>query len=224
VWEHVAVTDDVLVGCELSYSGFGKVGIEFAEADGACGLASLQGILLPRDLRISTDILLPPATEGGAFFRAHRVRPGEPIEGSAFGGVWVRLHSTGEVTVHSLSHSEDRSVEPIAKGLAVVRSHPSAWRHLDAEVRGMALRVWVDGDLVRFTNSLRSNETVPVPMRSEGAAGMHSRRHLDPPIPFCFVESRSASQRPETGLSLSQTGLRHEQVEQDRTPPVRLHQ
>ena len=132
------------------YDGFGRGGVEFAASNGTCTLPSLRGAVLGDDLRIGADILLPAATEGGPFFRARRVAPGDPIEGGGNGGYWVRLHADGSVSVHSLNQPEQQPNPPFALAAPPPGFARGQFHTVEAEVRGHSLRVWLDHAPVRF--------------------------------------------------------------------------
>lgn len=168
-------------GGALAYAGPGNAGLEFGYSEGACSLASLEGVALQEDLRIGVDLLLPPQTAAGPFFHARRVAPGDSIQAPGSGGVWVRLDAGGKITVEALAHRENSPVEPLATGLAPQPANSSGWRHLEAEMRGGKMRVWVDGVAVRLSPpGAAAGEVIPIATKIETADGIAVRAPAHP--------------------------------------------
>jgi hypothetical protein len=91
-------------------------------------------------------------------------------------GYWLTLRPTGEVKVRCLNPHSVTAFSPPVPGFDASVSH-----RLAAEVRGPALRVWLDGRGVTFDQGGRQVTSVAVPSqwdgppktgRNEGAAGI----------------------------------------------------
>lgn len=152
------------------YDGYGRGGAEFAASDGVCALENLRGAGLGEDLRIGVEIRLPAATQAGPFFRARRVAPGDPIEAPGNGGYWVRLHSDGAVSVHSLNHPETQPNQPLAVSAAQPGFDGGQFHSVEVDVRAGRLRVRLDHARIEFPNG--TTPGIPANGIEEGAAGI----------------------------------------------------
>ncbi|HTT62064.1 MAG TPA: LamG domain-containing protein [Bryobacteraceae bacterium] len=152
------------------YDGFGRGGVEFALSGGTCALDHLRGATIGQNLRLRVELQLPPDTEGGPFFRARRVAPGDPIEARGNGGYWVRLHTDGAVSLHSLNQSDKAPNRPLTVSQARMGFDASVFHAVEVAVAGTSLRVLLDGIPVRFAG--RDALAVPANGRQEGAAGI----------------------------------------------------
>jgi hypothetical protein len=152
------------------YDGFGRGGVQFAASDGTCAVESLRGASIGANARIRVELQLPADTEGGPFFRARRVTPGDPIEGKGNGGYWVRLHTDGAVSLHSLNQPETEPNRPLTISRPVAGFDANVFHALEVLVSGPSLRVRLDAAAVTFAG--REVLEVPANGLDEEAAGI----------------------------------------------------
>jgi len=151
-------SDGTIRNPRLDYSG-----VQFAESGrGGCGVNDLRGADLGQDLRIGLEVRVPGDAEGrttqaGPYFRSRAAYPGDGLAGGTSSGYWVRLSSTGEVTVWQLN-----PYHPVATSRAARNFDSEAFHGLTVEARGATLRVWMDGNAVAFDAAGYSSETVEI--------------------------------------------------------------
>ncbi len=149
-------------------------GVQFGAAGRRnCGVDTLRGADLGQDVRIAADLLTPrtegKTTESGLYFRSRAAYPGDGIAGGTSSGYWVKLESSGEVTVWQLN-----PYHPIATAKAPGNFDDQQFHALSMEARGRTLRVWLDGTPVAFNAAGYASETVTIEAtaKGRGAAGI----------------------------------------------------
>jgi hypothetical protein len=155
-------------------------GVQFSRRAADCAVASLRGANIGQDLYFSAELLVPSPdgneTQAGPYFRSRAAAGGDGILGGTSAGFWVRLHSSGVVTVRRLN-----PISNIAFTAAIPGFDASKFHRLAMAVRGTSLQVSLDGKAVVFDQAGKVGEvvlldeawkTVSPAGRNQGTAGI----------------------------------------------------
>lgn len=138
------------IGPEITHFGKYTEGLHLAKRSANCALSSLRAADVGQDLSMDVELLVPTnaehmETEAGPYFRCRRSAPGDGIIGGTSAGFWVRLHSTGAVSVRRLN---PQAVVAFTGPRADFDA--SVFHRLSAAAKGTELRVTLDGAPVEF--------------------------------------------------------------------------
>ncbi len=157
----------VLSGNTLRNPGSDYGGVQLsASATFAGGGENLGG-----SMNIAMKLLVPAGpggavTDAGPYFGNRSAAPHDGILGGQSAGYWVRLHSTGSVTVKNCFNTL------IAAGSGVPGSFDSAaWHRFEIALNGAALQVALDGRLLVFNQGGLEAGTLTLPATGGGPAG-----------------------------------------------------
>lgn len=128
-----------------------------------------------QDLNIGMDIQVPTdaaghISMGGPYFRSRWANPGDGIIGGTSSGFWVRLASTGQISVRRLNPN---SVVGISKRPSQFDS--TVFHNLECAVKGDELRVWLDKQPVSFQTESGASDALRLPPtegNNDGTAGI----------------------------------------------------
>ena len=127
-----------------------------------CDLGSVHGANLGQDLNVEVDLRVPfgpngAVTDAGPYFRSRRANPGDGIAGGASAGFWVRLESTGQVTIRRLS-----PYAVIGLRAAPPKFDANALHRMALAAHGNGLQVSLDGKLLAFEVGDTPETVVPL--------------------------------------------------------------
>lgn len=164
----------------LRHTGVDYAGIQFARARNDCAAESLRGADIGQNVFLSAELRVPKTgdaeTQAGPYFRSRAAGPGDGIIGGTSAGFWVRLHSTGVVTVRRLN-----PIANIAYTAPVKDFDASSFHRLEVAVKDAALEVALDGKLLTFDQAGKHRQTVELdsswqnatpPGRNAGTGGI----------------------------------------------------
>lgn len=134
-------------------------GVQFSRRANDCAVASLRGTDIGQDLYFSAELLVPSPegdeTQAGPYFRSRAAAGGDGILGGTSAGFWVRLHSSGVVTVRRLN-----PISNIAFTAAVPGFDSSKFHRLTVAVRGNSLQASLDAKTLVFDQAGKVGEAV----------------------------------------------------------------
>jgi len=170
------------IDSEIQHTGTSFAGVHLVRRTADCGLRSIRAADAGQDLYFAMDVLAPTnedhmETQAGPYFRSRRAAPGDGIIGGTSAGFWVRLHSTGAVSVRRLNPS---AIIAFAAPTGIFNA--SAFHHLEVSASGAVLQVALDRRLVVFDQggAMTSNvvldrawEELPVPGTNAGTVGVY---------------------------------------------------
>lgn len=172
--------DATVDGSRIVNRGGDFAGVQFAQSDGACAVASVSGADSGQDIAMEMDIRFPRETaivlQAGPYFRSRSAHPGDGLTGGTSAGYWVQLQSNGQVRIRRLNPAAVVAFTAPDTGFDA-----GAWHHLTIRVLGSGLQVWLADRLLRFDQGGRMVETVSIPSvwngppavgRNDGAAGV----------------------------------------------------
>jgi len=93
-WVTVSIGEPRLTGEFSTEIGNGRkdfAGAQLGKSDDACGLDRLRGADIGQE------------TQAGPYFRSRSAEPGDGLPGGTSAGFWIKLHSTGSVTMRRLN-------------------------------------------------------------------------------------------------------------------------
>ncbi|MGB8647113.1 MAG: hypothetical protein WCF84_17885 [Anaerolineae bacterium] len=165
-----------LVSGALQNNGLDYGGVQFALTP-PCGapIGAVRGADLGQDLNIRVDLVAPSDAAGhtaqaGPYIRSRAAAMGDEIIGGASAGYWVRLESTGAVTIKRLD-----SNAVIAFSGNPVSFDPAIIHTLEIAAGGSQLQVALDGRLQTFNQSGQLVTAVilaPTAGSNDGTAGI----------------------------------------------------
>lgn len=143
-----------IVSGALQNNGLDFGGVQFALAP-SCGapIGSIRGANLGQDLNIRVDLLVPSdavgdVSQAGPYIRSRAAAYGDGIIGGASAGYWVRLESTGEVTIRRLNPNAVVAFSGKPPSFDATTSHT-----IEIAAGGTKLQVALDGRLQTFDQS-----------------------------------------------------------------------
>ena len=142
---------------EIRHGGLDLGGVQLATWPTPCAVSSLEGATLPEDIRISAEVLTPPGTQAGLYFRSRAAAPGDGIIGGRSAGYEVRQFSTGRIAVRCLNPGR---VVAFMDSPDFDASRPHL---LNVVAVGERLRVDLDGQAVRFDQGGQTVRDVSIP-------------------------------------------------------------
>ncbi|MBI2919276.1 MAG: hypothetical protein HYY01_14980, partial [Chloroflexi bacterium] len=168
-----------IVANALQNNGLDVGGVQFASAQ-TCSRLEYPAEILPQDLNIRVDLLVPTDSAGhvtlaGPYFRSRKAAPGDGLIGGTSAGYWVQLHSTGEVKVKRLNpHAV------VATTGQPASFDSKAFHTLEIAAQGNTLQVALDKRLLTFNQDGKLVSTVSIPPAwespqvgfNQGAAGI----------------------------------------------------
>jgi DNA-binding winged helix-turn-helix (wHTH) protein len=150
------------IGATIENTGTSFAGVHLIRRVNDCGLRGIRAGDVGQDIYMAADILAPTNAEGletqaGPFLRSRRAAPGDGIIGGTSAGFWVRLHSTGAVSVRRLNPSAT-----IAFAQPAARFDASVFHRLEVAAKATAMQVTLDGKPVTFDQGGKMTSTVVV--------------------------------------------------------------
>jgi len=169
------------VSTPFRHTGTDVGGIQLARAQNDCGLAYLEGADAGQDLHIAVDLMVPLSADrrptlAGPYFRSRLAAAGDGLIGGTSAGYWVQLISTGMVKIKRLN-----PWAMVAFSEADPAFDTANFHHLEMEVRGESLEIWLDGKVLSFDQGGNRVTHVQVPPAwlgppavgfNQGAAGV----------------------------------------------------
>lgn len=168
---HLEITPDLIRHTGLDYAG-----VQLGRRLSDCPMAQMRPADLGQDLYISVDLLTPTGangrqTQAGPFFRSRRAAPGDGIQGGSSAGFWVRLHSSGVVTVRRLNPMATIAFTRPLAGFDASRFH-----NLQVAAKGNTLEAALDGNLLLFEQAGKLVRNVAIQPAWEGTPSLGENR------------------------------------------------
>ncbi|MFN7939609.1 MAG: LamG-like jellyroll fold domain-containing protein [Bryobacteraceae bacterium] len=153
---------------QIRHTGTDYAGVQLARRSPDCSMVSFRPADLGQDLYASVELLTPAGenghhTQAGPFFRSRRAAPGDGIQGGSSAGFWVRLHSSGIVTVRRLN-----PMSTVAFTRPRPNFDPARFHTLEVALKANTLEAALDGELLTFEQAGRSVPTVALHPDWEG--------------------------------------------------------
>ena len=153
----------------IEHTGLDYGGVQLVRRNQECATTPLRGADAGQDLRISVELLVPATSQGdlqaGPYFRSRRAAPGDGILGGSSAGYWLRLHSSGALTVKCLNPAHTVAFTKPPESFDA-----DVFHKLDAAVRGDTLEVALDGRRLTFDQGGQMTEIVKIPPNWERPA------------------------------------------------------
>ncbi|MBL8176086.1 MAG: winged helix-turn-helix domain-containing protein, partial [Bryobacterales bacterium] len=154
----------------IRHTGLDYAGVQLGRRAGQCAMAEMRPADLGQDVYISVDLLTPVdnhgrQTQAGPFLRSRRAAPGDGIQGGSSAGFWVRLHSSGIVTVRRLNPMSTIAFTAPAPGF-----DPSKFHKLEIAAKGATLQAALDGRLLSFEQAGKTVRHVVIEPAWESAS------------------------------------------------------
>ncbi len=165
---HDSVRLEIGPGGAVRNTGLDYAGVQLGKRVGDCGMAEMRAADLGQDLYQSVELKTPVGplgeeTQAGPFFRSRRAAPGDGIQGGSSAGFWVRLHSTGSVTVRRLNPMSTVAFTQAVEGFDGGRFH-----RLEVAVKGNAMEAALDGEWLIFEQGGQRGRNVRLDAAWEG--------------------------------------------------------
>jgi DNA-binding winged helix-turn-helix (wHTH) protein len=154
-------------GGEIVNAGRDIGGVQLAKSDGACGVASLDGVSVGQDLYLAADLMAPSdpdgaRTEAGLYFRSRKAHAGDGIMGGTSAGYYVRIRAGGQVSVMCLNPGR------VIAWAEIADFAPDRFHRMEIAAVGDTLEARVDGRLMEWVQGGSRGTRVSIPPSWDG--------------------------------------------------------